>query len=185
MNITETAARAAMELSEVLGLVDEAQVQTLVKECAAAKKVYFSGAGRSLLSLRCIAMRFMHLGIETHVVGDTTTPAFEENDLLIIGSGSGETAGLINIAGKAKKLKGRLALITTRSQSSLGESADSIVVIPAYTDKVESQAKKPIFPGGSLFEQALLLLGDAVVLALARERGIDTGNPFPRHANLE
>jgi 6-phospho-3-hexuloisomerase len=185
MSIIETAVQAAGELRDCLSRIEEMDVQRLIDAALSAPKVYFAGAGRSLLALRCVAMRFMHMGIETYVVGDTTTPAFEENDLLIIGSGSGETAGLVNMADKIKKLKGKLALITTRRQSSLGERCDFAIVIPAFTDKVETTAKKPVLPGGTLFEQAMLLLGDTAILALAKAKGIDTEKPFARHANLE
>ena len=65
-----------------------------------AKKIYVAGAGRSLLTLRCLAMRLMHLGFESYVVGDTTTPAFEKEDLRIAGSGSGETKGLVTCGGE-------------------------------------------------------------------------------------
>ncbi len=48
-------------------------------------------AERSGLMMRVFAMRLMHMGFESHVVGETLTPAVEKGDLLVIGSGSGET----------------------------------------------------------------------------------------------
>ena len=81
MEITKTAARAAMELSATLEKIDEAQVQVLVDAVMSAQRIYFAGAGRSLLALRCVAMRFMHVNFEVYIVGDTTTPAFTDKDL--------------------------------------------------------------------------------------------------------
>lgn len=186
MNVTETAAKAAIELSNTLAKIDEAQVDVLMEAICKAKKVYVAGAGRSLLMLRCIAMRLMHLGFEAYVVGDTTTPAFEKEDLIILGSGSGETSGLINVAGKAKKIGGKIAVITIKKESSLGRLSDILVEIPAYTDKVEyADMERPILPGGSMFEQSMLVLGDAMVLPLAQKAGVPTDRAFTRHANLE
>lgn len=185
MNIIETAVQAANELAHCLGRVREADVQRLIDAALSTKKVYFAGAGRSLIALRGVAMRFMHVGLETYVVGDTTTPALEAGDLLITGSGSGETAGLINVVTKAKAVGGKTALFTTRPNSILASLCDPVVIIPAFTDKAELSSKQTILPGGSQFEQALLLLGDTMILALARARGVPTDRPFARHANLE
>ena len=154
MIITETAGRAARELADTLTKVDEKQVEELMDAICGAKKIYVAGAGRSLLMLRCFAMRLMHLGFTSYVTGDTTTPAFEKGDLLICGSGSGETQGLINAARKAKQLGGKIAALTIRKDSTLGKMADVLVEIPAYTDKVACEvAEKQILPGGSMFEQ--------------------------------
>lgn len=186
MEITKTAAKAAMELSATLEKIDEAQVQALVDAVMSAQKIYFAGAGRSLLALRCVAMRFMHVNFEVYIVGDTTTPAFTDKDLLIVGSGSGETAGMINVASKAKKLGGKVALFTIREQSTLASLADLTVRIPAYTDKVEDPTMvKPILPGGTMFEQSMLVLGDTMILELGKRQGVSTETYFVRHANLE
>lgn len=186
MNVTETAAAAAMELSKTLGKIDEDQVNLLMEAVCRAKKVYVYGAGRSMLALRCMAMRLMHLGFEAYVVGDTTTPAFEKEDLLILGSGSGETSGLVNVAQKAKKIGGTMAVLTIKKESTLAKLSDVLVEIPAYTDKVDySDMERPILPGGSMFEQSMLVLGDAMVLPLAERAGIPTDRAFERHANLE
>ena len=136
--------------------------------------------------LRGFAMRLMHLGFRSYVVGDTITPAFSENDLLIIGSGSGETRTLISIAIKAKEIGGKITLISTREKSTLSKLSCDTIIIPAYTDKVdEPSQRKPLLPGGSLFEEALLVLLDSVVLPLSEVHSIPTTKAFSFHANLE
>lgn len=57
-------------------------------------------------------MRMMHMGIDAYVVGETVTANLEKGDLLIIGSGSGETKTLVSIAEKAKSLGGTVAAVT-------------------------------------------------------------------------
>ena len=186
MEISKIAAKAANEIAETVERIDEQQICRLLDEISRAKKIYVSGAGRSLLMMRGIAMRLMHLGFESYVVGDTTTPAFEEGDLLIVGSGSGETSGLINIVNKAKKLGGIIGVITINRSSSLGRTADILVEIPAFTAKVQyDNMKKTVLPSGSLFEQCVLVLGDTLVLPLAKKKGIMLDGEFKRHANLE
>lgn len=186
MEVKSIASAAACELAETLQKVDEEQIGQLLHAILKAKKIYVSGAGRSLLMMRGIAMRLMHLGFESYVVGDTTTPAFEKDDLLIIGSGSGETSGAINIVNKAKKLGGTIAVLTIKKESSLGRLADILVEIPGFTPKVSYEnMKRTVLPSGSLFEQCLLVLGDSLVIPLAKEKNIVLEGEFSRHANLE
>ena len=186
MEVKSTAAKAAKELAAALENIQEESINKLVEVVISAKRIYVAGAGRSLLMLRAVAMRLMHLGFDVYVTGDTTTPAFEEGDLMIIASGSGETSGLVNIANKVKNYRGSLAVLTIRGESTLGKMADVCVVIPAFTDKVDDPTlKRPILPGGSMFEQSVLLLGDTIVLPLAEKMNIPTDRFFSRHANLE
>lgn len=187
MDTVETAAKAAGELAQTLAKINPAEADALMHEILAAKTVFLAGAGRSLLMLRAFAMRLMHIGFTVHLVGDTVTPALREGDLLVIGSGSGETGGLVNMAKKVKQLKGRLAVISIFPESTLGKMADVVVRIPAYTDKLPESAdnRRGTLPGGSMFEQGILLLGDSMILPLSEKTGTPTDRAFDRHANLE
>ena len=75
------------------------------------------GAGRSLLMLKALAMRTIHIGLKVHVVGDVVTPALKNGDLLFLASASGETASLVNVATKAKQLGGTIVALLTISPS--------------------------------------------------------------------
>ena len=176
-------------LSEVecaLRSVDPGEVVALTEEIRRARRIFAAGAGRSGLCLRAFAMRLMHLGLPVHVVGDATTPGLGETDLLLIGSGSGRTASLVEHAARAKSLKARVALITTASASPLGGHADRIVRVAAPTPKRDdSDGALSIQPMGSLFEQALSLLLDVVVLQLMADLNVSAEQMFQRHANLE
>lgn len=187
MNTVEIAARGASELEETLSMVDCNQVDALVAAICGAKNVYVAGAGRSMLMLRGFAMRLMHLGFSSHVVGDVTTPAFGPEDILVFGSGSGETSGLVNIAGKVKKIGGKIGLISIFIDSTIGKMADVAVRIPSYSDKMPvSETNKPsTLHCGSVFEESLLILCDAMIETLAKTVKIPTDQSFSRHANLE
>lgn len=55
-----------------------------------SKNVFVIGAGRSGLAAKAFAMRLMHLGISSYVVGETISPAIYDDDCIIAISGSGE-----------------------------------------------------------------------------------------------
>lgn len=150
-------------------------------------QIFVFGAGRSLLMLKAFAMRLMHIGLKVHVVGDVVTPALQKGDLLLLASASGETASLVNVATKAKQLGGTVALLTIFPESTLGKLADVVVRIPAYTDKLPDGPDnvKGILPGGSLFEEAVMVLGDAMIVNLAQSTGYRLTKGFALHANLE
>ena len=79
-----------------------------------------------------------------------------------------------------------MALVTIREGSPIGEMAEIELLVPAPTPKLEGPAEaESIQPMGSLFEQSLLVVLDAVVLALMDRRGEGPETMFARHANLE
>ena len=176
------------ELGGVLAGVDESVLRELEAHLAAAPRVFVAGAGRSGLMMRAFAMRLVHLGLESHVVGDATTPSVRAGDLLVIGSGSGETESLCAMARRARHLGAGLALITIVPTSTIARLADPVVRLDAPSPKADVPGRGrrvSIQPMGSLFEQSLLLLLDTVVLRLAAARGITPEQMFARHANLE
>jgi 6-phospho-3-hexuloisomerase len=182
---------AVEELRVLLGGVDTTQVRDLVEALDAARSVFVAGAGRSGLAMRGFAMRLMHMGIPAHVAGDVTSPAFASTDLLVVGSGSGATSTLVPLSEKAKKLGGRLALLTADPASAIGRVADVTVRIPAPTPKVggptAARAAVPasVQPMASLFEQGLWILLDSCIMLLMAKKGMSTEQMFGRHANLE
>lgn len=173
------------ELSKTLDSVSEDQVSKLIELIENADKVFFIGVGRVLLSLEAIAKRLAHLGIRTYVVGQITEPAITENDLLIVGSGSGESAVPLAIAKKAKKFNAKVAHIGSNPNSSMKEFSDLFVRIPVQTKLYLPDEISSVQPMTSLFEQALLLLGDTIALQMVKEKNLDMKDLWQYHANLE
>lgn len=175
------------ELRTSLGKIDKNQAEDFAEAIISAKRVFVAGAGRSLLMIRGLAMRLMHMGFNAFVVGETITPAIEAGDLLVIGSGSGETGTLKVMAQKAKNAGSRVALITIHPESSIGQLADIVVQIIAATTKCENEGVKSIQPGANMFEQSLLLFCDATVIRIIHHCNITEENTvlMKRHANLE
>lgn len=185
----ENAKTILSELGEILGSVDAGQTERLADAILDVKrsdhKIYAAGAGRSLLMIRAFAMRMMHLGLRSYVVGETATPAIGRDDLLVFGSGSGETGALTVMIKKAKSAGAKVALITRSPDSTLARQADLVVRIPIERGKSGFQ------PAGSTFEQGMLLLCDALVLRVLEKGGLlAEGQKIDEyimrlHANLE
>jgi len=174
------------ELHETLARVEEGAIEELIERIAGARRLFLAGTGRSGFMVRSFAVRLMHLGLTAYVVGETVTPNIEPGDLLVLGSGSGETLSLRAMAEKARALGAPIALITASPGSAIGRLAQVVVTVPAPTPKADTVAAPPsIQPMGTLFEQCLLLLFDAVVLRLMERKGISARAMFERHANLE
>jgi 6-phospho-3-hexuloisomerase len=128
----------------------------------------------------------MHLGLNVFVVGETTTPGISKRDLLIIGSGSGETGSVSIFAKEAKKHNAKLGLITIFPDSTIGKLADIKVLVNAPTsENIPDNGITSIQPGGSLFEQSLMLLLDGLILKLIEKLKVNPGSMWANHANLE
>ena len=177
-------------LEEVSGVVDKAEMKKTLDLIAAIRKanrVFVAGAGRSGLMMRAFAMRLTQIGIDTYVVGESTTPDVRRDDLLIIGSGSGRTGGPVSYAQIARNAGVPVAVVTAAQQSPINDLATIVIRLPAPTPKVHESEKLPssMQPMGSLFEQALLVYFDAVIILLMDELKVSENVLFGRHTQLE
>ena len=174
------------EIKETLGEIDQANITYFLKQIMDAQRIFIAGVGRTGMVMRCFAMRLMHLGIEVQIIGDITTTAVGKNDLLLIGSGSGETGSILSIARKAHNLGVHILLITINPDSSIGDLAQACLKIPAPSPKLsQKHEKSSIQPMGSLFEQALLLTLECIAGMIMQEKKLDSDSMFLNHANLE
>jgi len=174
------------EVATALKAVSADEVAELQREIMGAKRIFIAGKGRSGLLMRAFAMRLMHLGLHVHVVDEVTTPGIAADDILVIASGSGKTASLVNYASKAKEIGATVVLITAYPDSPIGHHADKVVRIPAPTSKVEKRGDfQSVQPMANLFEQSLVLLLDICTLQLMKALSKTGEQMFARHANLE
>lgn len=184
--VASSLSRIAGEVASVVDRLasEPGDLDRVLDVLTAADRVFVVGAGRSGLALRMTAMRLMHLGLEVHVVGETTTPAIRAQDALLTASGSGTTGGIIRAAETAADVGARIVAITTAPDSPLARAADALVTVPAATKLDRSGAASAQY-AGSLFEQAVVLVGDAIFDALWHRSGATADELWPRHANLE
>ena len=165
------------EITDLLARIDVEAFFRVVRAFGDEKRRwFFSGQGRSGLAAQMAAMRFMHLGRETHFVGEATAPSVRRGDALVIFSGSGETPVSVNFARLAKAEEAEVILLTHNPKSELAGIANVLLVVP-----VEKTAQF----GGSLFEQCSLILLDAIFLELVTRDSSAHQRMKHRHANLQ
>lgn len=173
------------EIFEALDRVDTDSVERLADDICNAKRVFLTGTGRVFLSMQAFCKRLMHLGIDTHCVGDITEPALSMGNLLIAASGSGESIVPVAIAKKAKELGAKVVHIGSNTEGSIKQYCDYMVRIPVKTrlSKTDEMNSRQIMT--SLFEQSVLLLGDILSLIIMEEKGLNLDKLWQYHANIE
>jgi 6-phospho-3-hexuloisomerase len=158
------------------------------------KKILVVGVGRSGLVGRAFAMRLRHLGARSYVLGETITPSVEEGDLLVAISGSGSTQVIVAAAEAAKKMKARVAAVTSYYDSPLGRLADLVVFVPGRTKLASMDdyfarqilgIHEPLSPLGTLFEDTAMVVLDATIAELMKRLGKNESDLAKRHANIE
>ncbi|HJN16397.1 MAG TPA: 6-phospho-3-hexuloisomerase [Armatimonadota bacterium] len=160
------------------------ELDALVDAIMEARRVFCTGQGRSGLVMRAFAMRLVHLGLNAHVVGETTTPAIGPGDLLVTTSGSGQTRTTFAIAEASSERGAGNAVLTAHPNSPVATMADIVVEVHAPITS-DSDHGKSIQPPGSLFEQTALTLCDAMVMSLMGRLGTTEDEMRARHTKLE
>lgn len=184
--ITQFAAEICEELKETVLHISEEQARGFLDLLLSKRDraVFVCGAGRCQYVLRAFCMRLMHLGFQAYVVGDTTTPAIQAGDLLVIADGAGYLTTIAEVARLAKGQGAEIAVLTILPDSLIAGYADFLVVIPGRT-AAHGGVGHSIQPGGGKYEQSLFILLDSVIAALVETFGLPKDAAFSRHANLE
>ena len=172
------------ENQQLAAKLDFTTAESIIPLIQQAERVFVVGAGRTGLALKAAAMRLMHLGLTVFVVGETTTPAIKAGDLLLAGSGSGTTSTIVKAAEKAQAAGAQVVAISTTTDSPLAALATLVVVLPAAQKQDHGGTISQQY-AGSLFEQAVLLLTDAIFQTLWALDGTPAEELWKRHANLE
>ena len=169
------------ELTENEKRVSQAEMEKFADAILKADRIFVAGAGRSGFVARAFANRLMHMGLTVFFVGEPTTPAIKAGDLLVIGSGSGETGSLVVMAQKAKKIGASVITVTIHPEASIGKLSEAWICIPGATPK--SNLEDTVM--GNAFEQMTWLVYDAVIMILMKKTGRTEEEMFKLHANLE
>ncbi|MFP3264839.1 MAG: 6-phospho-3-hexuloisomerase [Acidilobus sp.] len=189
--ISEFALRAAdaIDLSEV-----DKMVEVLIDVYRTKRKALVMGAGRSGLVGKAFAMRLLHLGFNSYVLGETIVPSVSSGDVAIAISGSGRTGLIVEAADAAKKVGTYVIAITTYPESPLGKIADLVVRIPGrskiskmddYFARQILGLHEPLAPLGTLFEDTAMLFLDGVIYYLMIKLNVTEEEMKSRHANVE
>lgn len=175
--ISDRARTILRELETLMGAIDEAALGLLVEEMLAAGKIVFTAQGRSGLMLKAIAVRLMHIGLPVFVAGESVTPSVAKGDLTIAVSSSARTATTLIHLAAARKAGGRTVLFTCAGEADA--LADLVIRLPVRGEIATVQH------AGSLFEQGMLVIGDAVAFAIQSRLGVSEAVMNDRHATLQ
>ena len=176
------------------------ETESFFSEMLNARRIYVTGAGRSGLVAKAFAMRLMHIGFESYVIGETITPALSSGDTLVVFSGSGETNSVFDILETARDLGGRICLITATRVSRMSRLAHSTVILcgsQPSNDSLPTQyevrqitgqyrsVSSSFAPFGTLFETAALIFSDAIISALIEARHCSLDDARKRLSNVQ
>jgi len=185
MAIKRSVGQILDEMAAAVDAVSPEGLERLVAAVLKAARVYVVGGGRSGLMARAFAMRLMHLDLAAYVVGETTTPAIRGGDLLVACSASGRTQVTVLMSKVAQEAGAHVFAMTATPDSPMALLADETIVLPAPSKRSADTDDRSAQYGGSLFEQVLLVLLDAVSAEIGRRLGTPPQQLDSRHANLE
>lgn len=172
------------EIEVTLSNISSDEASAAINRILAADRIFIAGAGRSRLIMSAFAMRLMHIGLSVYMVGDVTTPAITNKDLLLIASGSRKTSTMGVICAKAKDAGAKTGIFTANPQEKLGSISDFTVTIPAAYKQGTSSGNQI---GASTFEETLLIFTDALTVKISEKLLITDKDSllWKHHSNLE
>jgi 6-phospho-3-hexuloisomerase len=177
---------ALAPVARVLARVRLRDVESFETTILSSRRVFLTGLGRTGLIARGFAMRLMHLGRRVYHVGDVITPAIRRGDLLVVCSRTGRSPILRHYMRIARKVGARVALVTADRHSPVASAADVVLELPSETkDPKTLKGRYPEPPLGSVFEQAMLLVLDQVVVRLMRVLCLSPGDLRRIHTTFE
>lgn len=165
-----------------LDALDDRSLTAFLDALEPARRVFLYGRGRSGFVARAFAVRLMHLGYATYVIGETITAPVQENDVVVCVSGSGTTYPVVMTAELGRKQGARVVAVTANPE---GEVARLAHVVVTLKPKDGNGEKARLAPLGTLFETSCWLFFDAVVALLMERLGEDEAAMARRHATLE
>lgn len=178
--------QALAELGGVFARLDDAAVDALVERIARARRIVVFGGGRERLQVMGFAMRMFHMGLGAAVEGDMTTPAVGPGDLFLVTCGPGYISTAYALMGVAREAGADIALITAQPSGRCSALADFVLTLPAQTmANDQGPQATSVLPMGSLFEGALFILFEVMVLKLKDRLGVTADAMRAHHTNLE
>jgi 6-phospho-3-hexuloisomerase len=178
--------QALDELAGVFDRIDDASADRAVEMIAAARRVVVFGCGRERLQILGFAMRLHHMALDVGVTGDVTAPPVGPGDLFVATVGPGSLATGNALLDVARRAGAGVLLITAQPQGPASAFADHVLTLPAQTMADDrGPSRTSVLPMGSLYEGALFVLFEVMVLRLMARLGVAPETMRANHANLE
>jgi 6-phospho 3-hexuloisomerase len=170
------------KVKEILDRVSPDDINKVKKLFFNSNRIFVYGAGRSGLVAKAFAIRLVHLGFQTFVIGETISAPVSKGDLVVIVSGSGETIPAVMTAEIAHKLGAKVVSITGKKKSGIAKYADVTFFISFACNDAERQKYAPL---GTLFEASVWILLDGFIADLLVSKNETEEIMRGRHATLE
>ena len=152
----------------------------MINSILSAKKIFLYGVGRSGLVSKAFAIRLVQLGLNVFFVGESNTPMVEEDSIVIIISNTGQTMSAVQTANITRRIGAKVIAITSNPHSKLAQAASAHITIagnlPSDKERLE------FAPLGTIFEEAVGLLLDAVITVLMKKLNETDESMRKRHA---
>ena len=179
----ELAKKVLDEHRKVLLDVKDDEVRKLLDAIAEAKGIQVFGMGRMKCSVRAFVMRLMHMGLDAHVVYDTTCPNIGPGDLLIANGAC--TTICYTVMSFARKLGAKVAAITANPHSKAAKLCDLVVNLRGQVHGGRPYEIPSIQPMAALFEQTIFVFEDLIIQLLMKRLKITAEQMAKRHTNLD
>lgn len=167
---------------DILTTVSRKDIDNINQSFFKANRIFVYGAGRSGLVSKAFAIRLVHLGFQTFVIGETIGAPVKKGDLVCIVSGSGETIPAVMTAEIAKNLGATLMVVTGNAHSRITNYADIPIILTADCTEKE---RKLFAPLGTLFEASAWIFLDGIIAELMKNKKETEESMRSRHATLE
>ncbi len=163
--------------------VDEKEVEKLKDDIAEANCIQAFRMSRMKCQQRDFVMRLMHMGLDAHVVYDTTCPNIGPGDLLIVNAAC-TTIGY-TVMQFAKKTGARIVAITANPNSKAAELCDFTVNLKGQVHGGRDYEMPSVQPMAALFEQSIFLFEDIIIQLLMKKLNITKEQMAKKHTNLD
>ncbi|MBA7606106.1 3-hexulose-6-phosphate isomerase [subsurface metagenome] len=171
------------EHEKVLMDVKDGEVEKLLDAIAKAKCIQVFGMGRMKCAVRAFVMRLMHMGLDAHVVYDTTCPNIGPGDLLIVNAAC-TTIGY-TVMQFAKKRGAKAVAITANPHSKAAKLCDFTVSLRGQVHGGRDYEISSIQPMAALFEQTIFVFEDIIIQLLMKKLNITAEQMAKKHTNLD
>ena len=153
----------------------EGAVNKIIETRENGGKIFILGSGRSGLVSKAFAIRLSQFPERTYFRGFFTSDIsrkVEDNDLVIIVSGSGRTASAVHAAKKAKEIGASVLAITSKQESELIKFVDmSILLCGGARDECGGE-QSSLSPLGTLFECTVMIFFDCIIAEIMKELNV-------------
>jgi 6-phospho-3-hexuloisomerase len=135
--------------------------------------------------MKSLTMRLMHLGRKAYFVGDMNVPPVQQGDLLLVSQGPGFFSTVDALVSIANNENCKTVIFTSRPDRLKARDYHQVVHIPAQTMADDQKSASGVLPMGSLYEAALFLFFEIVIISLRDQLGESAESMRARHTNLE